>query len=118
MIAGFFHLHALGQPGLFVNPAFRADYFIEFFCMVVGFVAILRCLKTDPEVAWFSLAVFLISWVSGPPGIARYMLGAPAVFITLARWGKNPVFDRVWKVGSLLLMGRLAMLFALNFWVA
>ena len=86
--------------------------------MAVGAIAILRCLKTDPEVAWFSLAVFLISWGSGLGGIQRYILGAPAVFITLARWGKNPLFDRAWTLVSLLLMGLLAMLFAFNFWVA
>jgi hypothetical protein len=45
-------------------------------------------------------------------------LGAPAVFIGLARWGKNPVFDRSWTLVSLLLMGLLAMLYAFNFWVA
>jgi hypothetical protein len=118
MIAGFSHSHALGQVNIFVPTTFSADYFIEFFCMVLGFIAILRCLKTDPEVAWFSLATFLIAWVSGPPGIHRYLLTAPAMFITLARWGRNHVFDRAWTVASLLLMGLLAMLFAFNFWVA
>ncbi len=118
MIAGFFHLRVRGLPGGFVPPSFSANYLIEFLCMLIGLIAILRCLKTDPEVAWFSLAAFLIAWVSGPPGIHRYMLVAPAIFITLARWGKNPVFDRAWTVASLLLMGLLAMLFAFNFWVA
>jgi hypothetical protein len=110
--------HFLGRPDLVAPLAFRAHYFIEVFCSAIGFVAILRALKTDPEVAWFSLAAFLIAWVSGPPGIHRYMLAAPALFITLARWGKNPVFDRVWTLISLLLMGFLAMLYAFNFWVA
>jgi hypothetical protein len=116
MIAGFFHLpDAYGQ---IVSPQFSVNYFIEFSCMAIGLTAILRCLKTDPEVAWFSLAAFLIPLLSGPPGIHRYVLAAPALFITLARWGKNPVFDRAWTVASLLLMGFLAMLFAFNYWVA
>jgi Gpi18-like mannosyltransferase len=118
MIAGFSHSHALGQPNFIVPSSFSANYLIEFVFMVVGFIAILRCLKTDPEVAWFSLATFLIAWVSGPPGIHRYMLAAPAIFITLAHWGKNPVFDRAWTIVSLLLMGLLSMLFAFDFWVA
>jgi hypothetical protein len=102
-----------------VNLQHSAYYFTEFLGMLIGFIAILKCLKTDPEVAWFSLAVFVISWASGPAqGIHRYVLGAPAVFITLARWGKNPVFDRTWTIASTLLMGLLAMLFAFNYWVA
>jgi len=56
---------------------------------------------------------------SGPAqGIIRYILGAPAVFVMLAKWGKNPVFDRVWTIASILLMGLLATLFAFNYWVA
>jgi hypothetical protein len=48
----------------------------------------------------------------------RYILGAPAVFVMLAQWGRNPVFDKVWTIVSLLLMGLLASLFAFNMWVA
>jgi len=103
----------------FKTPQHSAYYFTEFFGMAIGLIAILRCLKTHPEIAWFSLAVFLISWGSGPPqGIHRYVLGAPAVFVTLARWGQNPAFDRIWTIASLLLMGLLATLFAFNMWVA
>jgi len=110
--------HALYRTHIIAPLAFRIHYAIEGFLSAIAFVAILRGLKTDPEVAWFSLAAFLIAWVSGPPGIHRYMLIAPALHITLARWGKNPVFDRAWTIASLLLMGFLAMLYAFNFWVA
>ena len=103
----------------FKIPQHSAYYFTEFFGLTIGLAAILRCLKTHPEVAWFSLVVFLVSWGSGPAqGIHRYVLGAPAVFITLARWGENPAFDRLWTITSLLLMGLLATLFAFNMWVA
>lgn len=82
-------------------------------------IACILTIKTHPEIGWFSLAGALISWGSGPAqGIHRYILGAPAVFITLARWGNNPVFDRAWTTLSILLMGLLAMLFAFNMWVA
>jgi hypothetical protein len=40
------------------------------------------------------------------------------LYITLARWGKNPLFDRIWTIVSLLLMGLLVMLYSFNFWVA
>jgi hypothetical protein len=102
-----------------VNPQHTAYYFTEFLGLAIGVIACIATIKTYPELGWFSLAVVLISWGSGPAqGIHRYILGAPAVFITLARWGKNPVFDRAWTILSILLMGALAMLFAFDMWVA
>lgn len=100
------------------NSQTTAYYLPEFLGLFLGIYASFKCLKSDPEIAWFSLAVVLISWGSGPAqGIYRYVLGAPAVFFTLARWGKNPVFDRAWTTGSVLLMGFLAVLYAFNMWV-
>ena len=101
------------------EPQHTAYYLTEFLGLAIGVVACIATIKTHPEIGWFSLAVLLISWGSGPAqGIHRYILGAPAVFITLARWGKNPVFDRAWTLLSILLMGALAMLFAFDMWVA
>jgi hypothetical protein len=101
------------------EPQHTAYYLTEFLGLTIGVIACIATIKTHPEIGWFSLAVVLISWGSGPAqGIHRYILGAPAVFITLARWGKNPVFDRAWTLLSILLMGVLAMLFAFDMWVA
>ena len=101
------------------NPQHTAYYLTEFLGFAIGMIACIVMIKTHPEIGWFSLAVLLISWGSGPAqGIHRYILGVPAVFITLARWGNNPVFDRAWTTLSILLMGLLAMLFAFNMWVA
>jgi hypothetical protein len=101
------------------NPQRSAYYLVEFGAIILGVTAALKCRKSDPEIAWFSLAVLLISWGSGPAqGMHRYILGAPAVFLTLARWGRNPVFDRAWTLISILLMGLLALLFAADWWVA
>lgn len=102
-----------------VNPQHTAYYLTEFLGLAIGVIACIATIRTHPEIGWFSLAVVLISWGSGPAqGIHRYVLGAPAVFITLARWGANPVFDRAWTILSILLMGALAMLFAFDMWVA
>ena len=101
------------------NPQHVAYYITEFIGFGIGIAACIATLKTHPELAWFSLAVVLISWGSGPAqGIHRYVLGAPAVFVALAKWGGNPVFDRAWTVLSILLMGLNATLFAFNMWVA
>jgi hypothetical protein len=105
---------------LFLGIPERTAYFLtEFLGLIIGVVTCVTCIKHYPELAWFSLAVLIISLGSGPvQGIIRYILPAPAVFVMLARWGKNPVFDRAWTLASILLMGLLAMLFAFNFWVA
>jgi hypothetical protein len=101
------------------SPQSVAYFLTELLGLVVGVVACSVTLKTHPEIGWFSLAVVLISLGSGPvQGIHRYILGAPAVFLALARWGRNPVFDRAWTILSLLLMGALATLFAFDMWVA
>jgi len=115
-----FYAWSQAFQALFAGVPERAAYFLtEFIGLTLGVVTCIACLKRDPEVAWFSLAVLIISWGSGPAqGLQRYILAAPAVFIMLARWGKNPVFDRAWTTFSVLLMGLLAMLFAFNFWVA
>jgi hypothetical protein len=101
------------------NPQHTAYYLTEFLGLTIAVITCIIMCKTHPEIGWFSLAVVILSWGSGPAqGIHRYILGAPAVFITLASWGANPVFDRAWTMLSTLLMGLLAMLFAFNMWVA
>jgi len=101
------------------NPQHTAYYITEFLGLAIGVVACVATFKTHPEYAWFSFAIVFISWGSGPAqGIHRYILGAPAVFIALSRWGRNPVFDRIWTIISILWMGSLAALFAFDMWVA
>lgn len=119
----------LGNAYFFWSQAFRslsmdipqraANYFTVIVLFILALVASIKCLKDYPEIAWFSLAVIIISWGSGPAsGMHRYVLTAPAVFVALAIWGRNPVFDRAWTIISVLWMGALAALFALNLWVA
>jgi hypothetical protein len=96
-----------------------AYYFTEFLGLAIAISTCIVCLRLDPELGWFSLAVVLISWGSGDiQSFHRYILGVPAIFLVLAYWGRNPVFDRAWTILSLLLMGTLATLFAFNMWVA
>lgn len=100
-------------------PERTANYMLIFFLVILGLFACFRTMKDYPEATWFSLTVIAISLGSGPPsGIHRYILTAPAIFIYLARLGRNPVFDRAWTIFSILWMGALAALFAFNMWVA
>ena len=101
------------------NPQHMAYYITEFLGLAIGVITCIVTLKTHPELAWFGIAVILISWGSGPAqGIHRYILAAPTVFIALSRWGRNLFFDRIWTLISILWMGSLAALFAFDMWVA
>jgi len=100
-------------------PQRAANYITVIVLFILAIIASIKCIKDYPEIAWFSLAVIIISGGSGPAsGMHRYVLTAPAVFVALAIWGGKPVFDRVWTIISVLWMGALAALFALNLWVA
>jgi hypothetical protein len=72
-----------------------------------------------PGPALFGLAAIGIAITSGPAqGMIRYALAAPAIFLLLAHLGRHWIFDRGWTIASVLLMGLLAALFSLDFWVA
>ena len=94
-------------------------YMVEFSATILAITACAFTLRAQPGLALFSLAVVVISFFSGgPQGMHRYILGAPAVFIMLGHLGKSDeAFDRSWTIGSVLLMGLFALLFAFNFWV-
>jgi hypothetical protein len=99
------------------NPQTAAYYFVEFLGLIIGFVACIKGLKRHPDIAWFGLLVVLLSFTSGPAqGIYRYALAAPPVFLFLSRQGENPAFDRLWTIGSVLLMGVMATMFTFDFW--
>ncbi|MGB8645564.1 MAG: mannosyltransferase family protein [Anaerolineae bacterium] len=100
------------------NSQMAVYYLIEFAAIALGFIACWQTRKRYPEIAWFSLAVILLSLTSGPAqGMHRYILAAPVVFIALARWGANAAFDRGWSLASILLNGLLALLFTFDMWV-
>ena len=99
------------------NPQATAYYAVEFAAIVLGFVACIAGLRRHPDLAWFGLLVVLLSFTSGPAqGMHRYILAAPPVFLFLSRLGQKPAFDRIWSLGSLLVMGMMATLFMFDMW--
>jgi len=94
-------------------------YMVECGATVLALVAAGYMARTEPGMALFSLAVVGISFFSAvAQGMHRYILGAPVIFLMLAEIGsEDEVFDRTWTIGSILLMGLFAALFAANFWV-
>jgi hypothetical protein len=99
------------------NSQAAAYYGVEWGGILLGFTACLVGLRRHPDLAWYGLLVVFLSFTSGPAqGMHRYILAAPPVFLFLSRLGRNPAFDRVWTIASLLLMGVFATLFSFDMW--
>jgi hypothetical protein len=107
----FFYARYMSTEGLI--------YFaIEVFTIIVALIGSIWLMRRDPIVASFSLAVVLLSVFSGSAqSMARYMLIVPAMFISLGHFGSNKIFDKVWTIASLLLMGMSVLLFSYDMWV-
>jgi hypothetical protein len=100
-------------------PPSRFYYGLEFASIALGILCCLLLLKTHPALSLFGLAMIGFALTSGgPQGMVRYVLTAPPIFMVLARWGKNQVFDRAWTLLSILIMGLEVTLFSFDFWVA
>mgnify|MGYP001311869060 CR=1 FL=1 len=99
------------------NSQAAAYYAIEWAGILLGFTACIREFKHNPDLAWFGFLVVFLSFTSGPAqGMHRYILGAPPVFLFLSRLGKNPAFDRVWTIVSVLVMAMFVTLFSFDMW--
>lgn len=94
-------------------------YAIELGSILLALLASLFTLRSYPGIALFSLAGLIIPLTSGEPqSMVRYVLVLPAVYLFLSKLGKHPIFDRVWSLASILLLGLLTTLFTFYFWVA
>jgi Mannosyltransferase (PIG-V) len=101
------------------NSQMTTYYALEAASVVLMVAACLFTFRRYPGLTLYCvLAILLPVTGSAPQSIIRYVLAVPAVFILLARLGRNPVFDRGWTVFSLLLMGMLLSLFTFDMWVA
>ncbi len=98
---------------------------------VVGFVAIgldilltlLATILSIYEWKWHpGLALYGLTAVWLPLGTGqlvsqnRYVLIVIPIYMMLARWGKNAIFDRLWTIVSLLLFSLYTILYTQGFW--
>jgi hypothetical protein len=100
----------------------RLYYAFEFLATLFAVVACLLTLRRRPGLSLFGLAVVAISFFSNnayvAQGMPRYILTVPSVFLVLGGCGRSPLFDRIWTIASILLMGLFALVFSFNFWVS
>lgn len=99
------------------NPNAAAYYFVEWLGIIIGFAACIAGFKRHPDLAIFGFLVVFLSFTSGPAqGMYRYVLAAPPVFLFLSRLGKNPIFDRIWTIASMLLMSMMCIMYMFDMW--
>ncbi len=100
------------------NPQAEAYFGMEVASILIALFGAFWLLRRSPEIALFSFVVILLSVLSGSAqSMARYMLIAPAMYMMLADFGRNRVFDQIWTIASVLLMGMSVMLFTFKMWV-
>jgi Gpi18-like mannosyltransferase len=98
---------------------FKFFYGLEFTGVVLAVLTCIWLWKERPELSAYGLAMIVFAVTSGiAQSMIRYMLVVPVMFWVLARWGKNPVFDRLFSLLCILLLGLEIMLFSFDFWVA
>jgi hypothetical protein len=87
--------------------------------MLTLLATLMCCLewKYHPGLAVYGLAATWVSLATGQlVSQNRYVLIVVPIFFVLARWGKNPVVDRVWTVTSLLLLTLYLIQFTQGLW--
>ncbi len=73
--------------------------------------------KWHPGLALYGLAAIWLPLGTGQlVSQNRYVLIVVPMIMVLARWGRNPIFDRVWTILSLLLFAMYTVLFTQGFW--
>jgi hypothetical protein len=98
-------------------PPARAYYLVEFVGLGFGLLSCILLWRRDAMLAVYGLAIIGVTVTSGAAlGMHRYILAVPAVYLIPARWGRSPVFDRLWTLGNVLVMGLFALAFSVDFW--
>ncbi|MCK5793373.1 MAG: hypothetical protein KAH12_01605 [Anaerolineales bacterium] len=94
-------------------------YAMEMGSILLALIAGLFTLRSFPGIALFSLASLIIPLTSGEPqSMVRYVLILPSIYLFLGKFSNNQIFDKVWTLISILMMGLLTTLFTFYFWVA
>jgi hypothetical protein len=89
----------------------------EFAAVGVALAASVALWRRDKALAAYGLAILAVAATSGAGlGMQRYALSIPALFLTPARLGRDPVFGQLWTLANVLGLALLAITFSFGFW--
>ncbi len=96
----------------------RVYYGIEFAGIALALAACIGTFRRHLPLTLFGLFVLLTSVTSNiPQSMIRYVVVVPSIYIWLSQLGRYEIFDRLWTLISVLLLGLLLMLFTFDMWV-
>lgn len=109
-------LRVISKMGL--NPETTVYFSLEFAGIALALFSCLLTMRRFQPEAIFGIAVILISVFSSiPQSMLRYMMVIPNIYLLLGMLGRNKIFDRVWTLVSILILGVQITLFTFDMWV-
>ena len=100
-------------------PLTRLYFLIEMAFLTLAVLACVLTLRRYPDIALYSLAMlFLFGTSDQTISGSRIVLPAASIFILPGIYGRYPLFDRVWTLASVLMLGLMVTLFTFDMWVA
>ncbi len=100
------------------NPQATVHITLDVLMTLLAIGASLYALRKWPAIGVFGLAAIGLPLLTFRViGLGRYSLAVIPIYLTLAVFGRSRVFDRLWTVGSVLLLGLYIFLFSHGMWV-
>ncbi len=108
--------HQLGQ--MLTDPMGAVQIGLDIALPALALWACWRVRRLAPGLALYGAAVVILPLVTGTlVSLNRYALAATPAFLGLALAGRSPLFDRLWTLGSALVLALYVMVFAHGYWV-
>jgi len=108
--------HQLGQ--MLTDPMGAVQIGLDLALPALVLWACWRIRHLAPGLSFYGVAVVILPLVTGTlVSLNRYALAAVPAFLGLALAGRDPLFDRLWTLGSVLVLALYTVAFAHGYWV-
>ena len=108
--------HQLGQ--MLTDPMGAVQIGLDLALPALVLWACWRIRHLAPGLSFYGVAVVILPLVTGTlVSLNRYALAAAPAFLGLALAGRDPLFDRLWTLGSVLVLALYTVAFAHGYWV-